>query len=378
MDSVDLYQAVGGRSVCRQLSEAFYARVKRDPVLRPLFPGKSMRCAVEAFTAFLAQFLGGPAEDAEERWWLSLRESHLRFQIGPGERQAWMSNMIEALGDVSIDQPVRLALRDLFERSSAYIVNTGQGRSEPAAPEDPPDDGIHRAIAQRWREQRALDDLVAAIRHGDAGRALELARSPALKHRFASDRAVFAHVLGLMMGCGSDPVMEYAERELLADPALANVRNRYGRTLLHDASAQGSLRMVELLLRLGADPNVGSPGGHAPLYCVANECHVTGGGSIVRALVRAGALVDVPSAAKRCTALHMAARRGNTEVAEALLDCGADINARDRAGDTPLRRAKNCRKAGVALLLVSRGADAPLSAANRRSSARAAKGADRR
>src|SRR6516162_10334577 len=136
MDSVDLYQALGGRSVCRQLSETFYARVKRDPVLRPLFPGKSMRCAVEAFAAFLAQFLGGPADDAQERWWLSLRESHLRFKIGPREREAWMSNMLEALEDVPIDEPVRLALRDLFERSSAYIVNTGRAPGEPAASKD--------------------------------------------------------------------------------------------------------------------------------------------------------------------------------------------------------------------------------------------------
>jgi hemoglobin len=363
MDSCDLYQAVGGRDVCRRLSEAFYARVKREPVLRPLFPGKSMRCAVEAFTAFLAQFLGGPAEDAEARWWLSLRESHLRFKIGSRERQAWMSTMAEALEEVSIEEPVRHALRDLFERSSAYIVNTGhlsspfQGLREPAATEDPPDDCIHREIAQRWVEQRALDDLVAAIRFVDAGRGLELARSPALKHSFARDRAVLAHVLGLIMGCGNEALLEYAEQELLADPALAGVRNRYGRTLLHDASAQGNLRMVELLLRLGAEPNGKTSGGHTPLYCVANECHLAGG-PIVRALVRAGAQVDARSDAKECTPLHMAARRGNTEVAAALVDCGADINPRDTAGDTPLQRAKNCRKAGVAMLLVSRGADA--------------------
>jgi truncated hemoglobin YjbI len=355
MNAVDLYQAVGGRRGCLQLSESFYARVKRDPVLRPLFPGKSMRCAAEAFAAFLAQILGGSAEDAQQRWWLSLRESHLRFKIGPREREAWMSNMVATLEDVPVDEPVRLALRDLFERSSAYIVNAGQAPDEPAAPEDPSNDRIHCEFAQRWAEQRALDDLVSAIRE-DAGRALELAQSPMLKLRFARDRAVFAHVLALLMGSGNETLLEYAERELLADRALSDVHNRHGRTLLHDASGQGNQRMVELLLRLGADPNVKTSGGHTPLYSVANECLVKGGGNIVRALVQAGAQVDARSRAKKCTALHMAARRGVTEVAEALLNCGADIHARDKAGDTPLQRAKNCRKTGVASLLVSRGA----------------------
>lgn len=369
MESVDLYQAVGGAGVCRQLSEAFYGRVKRDPVLRPLFPGKSLRCAVNAFTAFLAQFLGGPAADAEERWWLSLRESHLRFRIGPRERQAWMRSMLEALEDVPLDEPVRLAFRDLFERSSAYLVNAGPTLDEPAAPEVPPDERIHREMAQRWREQRALDDLVAAIHEGGTGRALELAQAPILKCRLARDSAVLAHVLALLTGLGSDDVLQYAERELRADPALANARNRHGRTLLHDVAAQGNLRMVELLLRLGADPNAGTPE-RTPLYCVANECQVTGGGDIVRALVRAGAQVNATCGVKRCTALHMAARRGNSEVAEALLDGGADLNARDSAGDTPLQRAKNCRKAAVASLLASRGADARVAAAHGRGRAR--------
>jgi hypothetical protein len=330
---------------------------------------------VNAFAAFLAQFFGGPAEDAQRRWFLSLRDSHLRFKIGPRERQAWMSNMLDALEDLPVDEPVRLALSDLFERSSAYIVNTGQAPGEPAAQGDASPDRIHREIAERWAEQRSLDDLVAAIRGGHSRRALELARSPTLKPRFSRDRAVFAHVLGLMMAGGNGALLEYVERELLADPALGRVPNRYGRTLLHDASGQKNLRMVELLLRLGADPNVG---GHPPLYCVANECPATGGGDVVRALVRAGARVDERSDAKRCTALHMAARRGNTEVAEALLDCGADINARDRAGVSPLQRANNCRKAGVALLLVSRGADARLSPTYSRGPARAGKDADRR
>jgi len=355
MNSVDLYQAVGGRDGCRRLSESFYARVKQDPVLRPLFPGKSLRCAIEAFAAFLAQFLGGPPEDAQQRWWLSLRESHLRFQIGPRERQAWMRNMVKAIEDLPIETPIRTALRDLFERASAYLVNTRPDQAAQAPAQDAPDDRIHHEIAQRWAEQRALDDLVAAIRNGDSARSLECIQSPTLQPRFARDRAVLAHVLALMIGGGNGRFLEYVERELLADPTLAHVHNRYGRTLLHDASAQANLWMVELLLHLGADPNGKTSGGHTPLYCIANEGPAPGCGEVVHALVRAGARVDEPSDAKQCTALHMAARRGNTEVAGALLDCGANIRARDKAGETPLQRAKNCRKAGVVALLVARG-----------------------
>lgn len=65
---MDLYRDIGGNGVCRRLAVAFYARVERDSVLRPLFPGKSFRCAIEEFTAFLAQFLGGPSKDSQFRW----------------------------------------------------------------------------------------------------------------------------------------------------------------------------------------------------------------------------------------------------------------------------------------------------------------------
>ena len=114
------------------------------------------------------------------------------------------------------------------------------------------------------------------------------------------------------------------------------------------------MAMVELLLRLGADPNAGD---HSPLYCVGNECSLAKGADAVRLLVEHGANVNLRNGVKRCSALHMAARRGNVLIAEALLECGAEIEARDSLGDTPLRRSVNCNHMEVAALLMSRGAD---------------------
>src|SRR3954449_1087307 len=106
----DLYQTLGGTAACHRLATAFYARVAKDPVLRPLFPGKSLRCAIEEFSAFLIQFLGGDEEQTQFRWWLSLRESHARFRIGPDARSAWLKHMRAALDASPHDEGTRQAL----------------------------------------------------------------------------------------------------------------------------------------------------------------------------------------------------------------------------------------------------------------------------
>jgi truncated hemoglobin YjbI len=332
-----LLKALGDEEGCRRLSAAFYARVGKDPILRPFFPGKSLRCATEEFAAFLIQFLGGDEEQAQHRWWLSLRESHARFQIGPNARRAWLRHMEATLDAAPLDDVTRDAFRNFFSQSSNYVI--GKDAAEPD----------HEELAARWNEQRILDNVIAAIVEGRDADTLALAR------RFASRPSVFVGLLAQMVQSGRRRLVQFVIDSAESDPSLAT-RRFAGTTLLHFAAGAGCLEVVASLLRSGADPNIQGRGDHTPLYCVANECALETGAEVVRTLVGAGADINACGGVTRATALHMAARRGHVEIARALLDSGAAVLARDRKGDTPLQRAINCRKSEVAQLLIERGA----------------------
>lgn len=306
---------------CLALATAFYTRVETDPLLRPLFPGSNLRCATEALAAFLNQILGGPPADSQFRWHLSLRESHHRFRIGEAERAAWMSHMNGVLAAGPEE------LRVFFEQGSHYLA---AGRSPELSP--------------LWTPQLALEKAVEAVAAGDAPEAIRQAAHCA--------PVMLPGLLARMVASHQPELLEFVHHRIRTVPAL--VTERYaGRTLLHSAASAGSLETVRLLLAAGADPNALDGGRHTPLYSLANECRSPEGPAVVRCLVSSGARVEAAEGVQRCTPLHMAARRGFTEIAAALIESGANPRARDRRGDTPLQRALNCRQGETARFLAS-------------------------
>jgi truncated hemoglobin YjbI len=358
-----IYHLVGGSETFDRLARAFYARVENDPVLRPLYPRHLDGCPTRNLARFLPQFFGGPCEHSQHSSQPSLREAHARFRIGPAERDAWLRNMAAALEDVGIEEPARSAMRDYFAEASAFLINVPEPGWEttPIAWEAPT--GVHREVAQRWAEQRAFEEIVSAARAGEAERVLQCVESDLIRAQTRRDPASLLTLLAVMHGTGDGELTTYVQRRLKAEPSLASTRYGGGRMLLHDAAGQWSVAFAELLLGLGADPNATDEAGHAPLYTAGNRfvkprdrCQADSG-AVVRLLVQAGADVNACGGVKACTALHMAARRGNVAVAEALIEAGANLEARDDGGDTPLRRAVNCGQPEVAALLLSRGAD---------------------
>jgi len=330
-----LFQDVGGESGCLRLARDFYARVAKDPNLRSLFPGKNLRCATEEFAAFLVQFFDGEETHMQYRWWLSLCESHARFQIGESQRTSWLGHMNATLDSVIIDPESRAALRSFFDAASKYIVDSNE--TELSNPE----------LNRRWNDQLSLDQLIDSIVAGRDAEAIALAE------RHASRRSVTVGILARMMETEREPLVDFVLKSLERDPSLAQARYN-GRALMHFASGAGCLPVLLALLANGEDPNVLDQGLHTPLYRAANECRTEVGPQIVRELVRAGASVDHCGGVTKSTALHAAARHGRLAIAMALVDAGASMEARDSKGFSPLDRARNCRRSEVAMALESR------------------------
>ncbi len=117
-----IYEQIGGADVLRQLVEAFYTRVERDPRLRPMFPD-DLEPGKEHQFLFLMQYFGGPGEYGQRRGHPRLRMRHAPYPIGPVERDAWLEHMLASIAQVGIDEPARSVMRTYFEQAANAMMN---------------------------------------------------------------------------------------------------------------------------------------------------------------------------------------------------------------------------------------------------------------
>lgn len=150
-------------------------------------------------------------------------------------------------------------------------------------------------------------------------------------------------------------------RQLLALGADLEARDAAGRTALHEAVERGHYTVCDELMNLGADPDAADAEGRTPLY-IATVRHLP---EMVRCLTgKYQPDRQKARSAPRATLLHAAIAAPGDEVAtlttcRKLLRAGADMNARNERGETPLQLAEAAGLPLVCRLLRSAGAEEP-------------------
>jgi uncharacterized protein len=145
-----------------------------------------------------------------------------------------------------------------------------------------------------------------------------------------------------------------AVQAALARKADVNLPQPDGTTALHWAVELDDLELTDLLLRAGARVTPRTREGVTPLQLAA----INGSARMIDRLVKAGADPKAPLTANGDTALMMAARTGKTDALRVLLESGAEVNAKESWGGTSaLMWAVGEGHADAARMLIAAGAD---------------------
>jgi ankyrin repeat protein len=181
------------------------------------------------------------------------------------------------------------------------------------------DDGLSPIMVAAYHGKRELASFLAdktvaltifeAAATGKINNILRLlARDPQLVNAYAEDGF---QALGLAAFFGHYDVVEYLVKA--GAPVNSVSRNELKAAPIQSAAAAGYERVVELLLKHGADPNIREQGGYTSLHAAAQN----GDEDMIRTLLYGGADLTVRSDDDK-TPLDLALEAGHTEAAQLL------------------------------------------------------------
>ncbi len=302
-----------------------------------------------AVTALLE---GGAPVDAREPEW---EQTPLMFAAALGRTEA-----VVALLEAGADATLAARVMDLVERDIADRASERKRRAEIAALRGGTD-------AQTYPVESGVAGVVdrnaAAASVSREAQARDAAQE-ALEAQRRTGEPIPLNYAGLVGKHGGLSAIHLAAREGQTATVMALLDGGVdidlpsaadGTTPMLMAAINGYFDLVAELLALGADPNLASEAGAAPLYAVLN-------------------MHWAPKARHPQPLVHEQQQTGYLELMRTLLDAGADVNARlnrtlwfttynrdllgvDRTGATPFWRAAHATDVPAMKLLLEYGAD---------------------
>src|SRR5687767_5148493 len=105
------YEMIGGEANLRALVDRFYDLMELEPRYAELRAahGSTLEHAREKLFMFLSGWLGGPPLYTDKFGHPMLRARHLPFSIGAVERDQWIACMGQAMAELEVPEPFRLA-----------------------------------------------------------------------------------------------------------------------------------------------------------------------------------------------------------------------------------------------------------------------------
>ncbi|MFN8395433.1 MAG: ankyrin repeat domain-containing protein [Bacteroidia bacterium] len=165
-------------------------------------------------------------------------------------------------------------------------------------------------------------------------------------------------VMGMLLEAGAKPV--FTKQEDLEVAKTGSQQDNLNAKLLNaiqNHEAEVALEMIAA----GAKPDARSKRNIPALIMAAARKQA----AVVAALLDKGADADIRATdaekgIEQITALHVASTNGHIEILQLLLERGAEVNAQDKSGLTPLMAASELGNTVAVILLIDKGADVNL------------------
>ena len=117
------YAEIGGEPTFRALVARFYAGVREDPILRPMYPADDWEGAETRLRMFLVQYWGGPRTYSDIRGHPRLRMRHAPFAVDEKARAAWLRHMRSAVDSLELSAEQDATLWGYLEMAARSMQN---------------------------------------------------------------------------------------------------------------------------------------------------------------------------------------------------------------------------------------------------------------